>query len=127
MKTILYQYWDGNDTSGNRAGVSAMKKYADTIGSEYLYEHNPRFVTNLGQYYPHYGSFKPIYDEKFKDYDYILFADTDVFPIDGLKENIFEQFYETDFEIGICEEWQGEIKDPVISHFQASRRLKNKV
>ena len=80
-----------------------MKKYAAHIGVEYLFEGNPRFVTNLGGYSPHYGSFKPIYDESFHEYDNVLFLDTDIFAVDGLQENIFEGF---DAEIGICTEPQ---------------------
>jgi len=106
MKTIIYQYWDGISTPGNAAGVAAMKEYANRIGAEYLYEDNPRWQTNLGKYSPHYGAFKPLFTESFYDYDYLLFADTDVFPVADLNENIFEQFYNTDIELGICEEWQ---------------------
>jgi len=101
MKNLIYQYWDGKLTPGCKAGVECMKKYADRIGAVHLFEHNPRFVTNLGTYSPHYGSFKPIYDETFHIYDNVLFTDTDVFPVEGLKENIFENF---NSEIGICTE-----------------------
>ena len=78
-----------------------MKSYAGRIGAEYLFEHNPRFVTNLGYYSPHYGSFKPIYDESFHQYANVLFADTDVFAVEGLTEDIFDGF---DADIGICTE-----------------------
>ena len=101
MKNLIYQYWDGKILPGCQAGVDNMKAYAARIGADYLFEHNPRFVTNLGQYSPHYGAFKPIYDEKFHKYDNILFADTDVFVVDRLEENIFENF---DADIGICTE-----------------------
>ena len=101
MRNLIYQYWDGNSFPGVVAGTQAMKKYADRIGVEYLFEHNPRFVTNLGNYSPHYGSFKPIYTDSFHEYDNVLFADTDVFPVDGLEENIFENFIA---EMGICTE-----------------------
>jgi len=37
MKTLIYQYWDGDDTSGNKSGREEMKKYSDSIGCEYLY------------------------------------------------------------------------------------------
>ncbi len=106
MKTIIYQYWDGVLTPGNAAGVEAMKRYAKDINADYLFELNPRFVTNLGAYSPHYGAFKPVYDKRFEEYDYVLFADTDVIPVENLKENIFEQFFnDPEFEVGICEEW----------------------
>ena len=101
MKNLIYQYWDGNILPGVTAGSKNMKKYADRIGADYLFEHNPKFVTNLGTYSPHYGSFKPIYDKNFHKYDNILFTDTDVFSVDGLEENIFEDF---NAEIGICTE-----------------------
>jgi len=98
---LIYQYWDGDLLQGCQAGVDNMRAYAERIGAEYLFEHNPRFVTNLGGYSPHYGSFKPIYDESFHKYDNVLFADTDVFAVDGLTESIFEGF---DSDIGICTE-----------------------
>lgn len=101
MKNLIYQYWDGELRVGCKAGVENMKKYAAKIGADYLFEENPRFVTNLGSYSPHYGAFKPIFDESFHKYDNILFADTDVFVVDGLEENIFEKF---NADIGICTE-----------------------
>jgi len=105
MRNIIYQYWDGAPSKGSEAGRHAMKVYADRIGADYLYEDNPRYQTTLGQYSPHYGAFKPLFNSRFDDYDYILFADTDVWPVEHLEENIFEQFYNTDTEIGVCEEW----------------------
>ena len=68
-----------------------MKRYAGQIGADYLFELNPRFVTNLGRYSPHYGSFKPVYDKSFYKYDNVLYTDTDVFAVEGLKENIFDK------------------------------------
>ncbi len=101
MRNLIYQYWDGKPTQGVIAGTKAMKQYADRIGAEYLFELNPKFVTNLGTYSPHYGSFKPIYTESFYKYDNVLFTDTDVFPVDGLDESIFENF---NADMGICTE-----------------------
>lgn len=101
MKNLIYQYWDGNVMPGVRAGVDAMKKYANRIGTDYLFEENPKFVTNLGRYSPHYGAFKPIYTDKFHSYDNVLFADTDVFPVEGLSESIFDGFAS---DVGICTE-----------------------
>ncbi|MGV7234719.1 MAG: hypothetical protein ACQ9ET_00530 [Nitrosomonadaceae bacterium] len=111
MKNLIYQYWDGNILPGVRAGVANMKAYAKRIGAEYLFEENPRFVTNLGAYSPHYGAFKPVFTDSFHEYDNVLFADTDVFAVDGLAENIFEQY---NAEIGICTE-------PLQPKFRASR------
>ena len=101
MKNLIYQYWDGEIRIGCKAGVENMKRYADKIGAEYLFEENPKFVTTLGSYSPHYGAFKPIFDESFHKYDNILFADTDIFAVEDLEENIFENF---NAEVGICTE-----------------------
>jgi hypothetical protein len=107
MKNLIYQYWDGDHTrSGVVAGVKAMKRYADTIGAEYIFEANPKYANscgfNFGPYTPHYGAFKPILQGW--DYDNILFADTDVFPVHDLKQNIFEQNFAG---IAVCRErWQ---------------------
>jgi hypothetical protein len=97
---LIYQYWDGKLQPGVTASVNAVKKYADRIGSEYIFEHNPRWQTNLGGYSTHYGAFKPIFEWGDK-YENILFLDADVFPIEGLEENIFDH---KNFDIGICTE-----------------------
>ena len=101
----IYQYYYGKVTSKTLTSIEVMKKYAESIGCDYYYEYNPQFVKKLNTpFYPHFGAFGPVYSEFFKSYDYILFADTDIFPVDNLKENIFEQFYETEYQIGICKE-----------------------
>jgi hypothetical protein len=101
MKFLIYQYWDGDINTGALHGCQVMKEYADRIGAEYLFELNPKFRTDLGQYSPHYGQFKVVYDSRFSNYDKVLFADTDVFPIEGLKESIFDGFNN---DLGICTE-----------------------
>jgi len=101
MKNLIYQYWDGDYLQGCTAGQDNMRAYAERIGAEYLFEHNPRFVTRFGSRSHFYGTFKPVYDESFHKYDNVLYVDTDVFAVDGLNESIFDGF---DSDIGICEE-----------------------
>lgn len=106
MKTAIYQYWDGPVRESVKAGVKHMKAYADRIGADYLFEDNPKWLItkmkmNFGNYSPHYGAFKPLFESAWDQYDKILFADTDVFPVEGLEENIFDDFTG---EIGICDE-----------------------
>ena len=105
MRKLIYQYWDGTLTPGNEAGSKMMKQYADRIGADYKFELNPKWRTDLGAYTAYYGAFKPIFDSEMSQYDYVLFVDTDVIPVDSLTEDIFDQFIGTDVEIGICEEW----------------------
>jgi len=104
MKKLIYQYFDGNLLPGIEEGIKAMKTYANAIGVEYIFEHNPKYFSGLGKYNPHFGQFKVLFDDKFKKYDKILFADTDVFPTDRVlnsKEDIFDSY---DCDIGICTE-----------------------
>lgn len=104
MKTLIYQYWDGKLLPGHHAVMKIMGEYAERIGSEYLFEDNPKWVTNLGNYSPHYGAFKPVIDSKFDEYDYIMVADVDLFPVDGLTESVFDVFALTGAHVGLCEE-----------------------
>ena len=114
MKAVIYQFWEGNLSTGNEAGVKLMKEYADRIGVEHVFELNPSWPSdarikrqNLGRYNPHYGAFKPLFDVSFDNYDYILFCDTDVVPR-KTYEHIFGEFMQMamddQVEIGICEE-----------------------
>ena len=78
MKTAIYQYYDGPIRESIRASVKNIKAYAETIGADYLFEDNPRFIEkdmkmNLGSYTPHYGAFKVIFNPNWDKYDKILF------------------------------------------------------
>jgi len=101
MKNLIYQYWDGELRPGCHAGIANMKAYAERIGAEYLFEHNPLFVTGFGRNSVFYGAYKPVYDESFHEYDNVLYADTDIFAVDGLTDSIFDGFTA---DIGICTE-----------------------
>lgn len=108
MKNLIYQYWDGKVRPSCKAGVKNMKEYAKRIGADHIFEDNPQFLKkhfgwNFGSYSPHYGAFKPIYDESFWEYDNVLFLDTDVFAVEGLIENIFDEI-SPDKDLGICTE-----------------------
>lgn len=103
MKAIIYQYWEGKLTPGNKAGQELMEEYAKSIGVEYKFELNPTWPEyarinrqGLGRFQPHFGAFKPIFDKDFDHYDYILFADTDVIPMAhsraNPRKNIFAEF-----------------------------------
>jgi hypothetical protein len=81
-----------------------MKEYADRIGADYVFEENPKWERAAripGKWSRYYGCFKPVFDDHYHEYDNVLFADTDVFPVDGLEENIFETFTG---ELGMCTE-----------------------
>jgi len=108
VKNLIYQYWDGTPNKAVMAGVESMRAYAERIGAEYLFEENPRFVSrkfgSIGKYTPHYGALKPIYDDKFQEYDNVMFADTDVFVLEGVDEDIFKEFSESGADISLAVE-----------------------
>jgi lipopolysaccharide biosynthesis glycosyltransferase len=122
MKHLIYQYYDGPVLPGTLASVNNIKKYADRIGAEYLFEENPNWIKgqnrNLGRYTPHYGQFKIIYEDFFDNYDSVLFLDSDIFAVENLEENIFNNDVG---HIGICTEGlqpelRKKIKKGPISH-----------
>jgi len=103
MTNLIYQFWDGFVKDSVHAGVNAMREYADRIDARYIFEDNPRWIGDrrYGFYSAHYGALKPVMTKRFDKYDNILFADTDVFPVDNLYDNIFDDFHG---DIGICTE-----------------------
>jgi len=104
MNNLIYQYWHGNLTKGTIASKNNIENYASKIGVNYLFEHNPNWVTNLGKYSRHYCQFKVIYDKSFDKYDNILFLDSDIYTVHNLDISIFDNF---SHDIGVCEEtWQ---------------------
>lgn len=102
MKNIIYQYWNGTIRKSARAGVENMKKYAQRIGADYRFDENPKYFKNLNaSASKYYDCFRPIYDEAFHEYDNVMFADTDVFAVQDLKENVFDALTG---EIAMCTE-----------------------
>lgn len=91
---VIYQYWDGNVRPSAQYGSDCMRAYAERIGAHYIFDINANFAKkyNLGRVTPYYGCFKPVFDDMFLEYDNVLFCDTDIFPVEGLQENIFDSF-----------------------------------
>lgn len=114
MKNLIYQYWDGDIPLGAIVSRKLMESYADKIGVDYLFEHNPRWVTKYGKVSHFFGHFKLIYDKRFDQYENILYVDSDIYPVDGLSDNIF---HDCDGDIGICEEtWQPQYRLKMKGH-----------
>ena len=102
MRNLIYQYWIGEIEPCAVHGTNAMAAYADRIGAEYIFEHDPKFISKMvTKWASHYSALRPVFDESFHVYDNVLFADCDVFPVEGLTTNIFD---EPCADIGICEE-----------------------
>jgi hypothetical protein len=93
-KNLIYQYWDGEVRPSAQYGSDCMKAYAEKIGADYIFDLNANFGKKfgLGRVTPYYGCFKPVFDDAFLEYDNVMFADTDIFPLDKCDENIFDTF-----------------------------------
>lgn len=107
MTNLIYQFWEGTIPYGALAGKKNMEEYAKRVGAEHMFEKNPKWIRNLGighKYQSFYGQFKIIYDESYDKYDTIMYADADVFAVDGLTESIFDAFEKTGGEVGLCTE-----------------------
>ena len=89
MKNLIYQYWIGTPKKEVALSTANLKAYADRIGADHMFELNPPPVRAKHPQY--YTAFGPVFDERFDEYDNILFCDCDIFAVEGLEENIFEQ------------------------------------
>lgn len=102
MKNLIYQVWCGTLSEEAKASSKLMKQYADRIGAEYLLHMNPnissRLVDSNG---PYWEWLNPIVDDSFLKYDNVLVVDLDVFPVENLKQNIFEENFG---DVGACTE-----------------------
>ena len=102
MKNLIYQYWNGPKIEKcAEYGVECMKAYAKRIGAEYIFERNPTFFDKICMEPTAFNSFQPVFNEEFHVYDNVLTLDTDIFPVDGITQNIFEEDLG---EMNICEE-----------------------
>ena len=91
VKNLIYQYWLGTPGDAVKYGVENMRTYAERIGAEYQFKTNPRWAQEYTDIPQYYNAFEPIWGKRFEEYDNILFADTDVFAVEGLQESIFDQ------------------------------------
>lgn len=98
MKCLIYQYWNGVMPPGAEYGSCVMADYAERIGADYRLDRNKYYTGTHGRYF---DLLRPVYDDAFHTYDRVLFADLDVFPVDGLTANIFD---EPVGDLGMCEE-----------------------
>lgn len=93
---LIYQYWKGPLKSGVLASTKLMKEYADRIGAEYRFDHNVTIASKTVDVPIYYEPANPLIDSSFTKYDNVALVDIDVFPVDGLTDNIFDQIGDAD-------------------------------
>ena len=102
MKNIIYQYWQGEMKPGVVASTKLMKDYAERIGAEYRFDHNITIAGKFVNVPIYYEPANPLVDASFDVYDNVALVDIDVFPVDGLNDNMFDLLDGED--AGICTE-----------------------
>jgi lipopolysaccharide biosynthesis glycosyltransferase len=102
MKNIIYQYWKGDMKPGVEYSCKLMKEYADRIGAEYKFDFNTTIAGQVVNVPIYYEPANPLVDDSFDEYDNVMLCDVDVFPTEGLSDNIFDLLDGED--AGICTE-----------------------
>jgi len=128
MKNLIYQCWEGNVLPSAHYGSECMKKYAETIGADYEFDINSGWINKkfkyAGENKKYYGTIKPVYEDRFLEYDNVLYVDTDIFPVENLSESIFDNF---SGQIGMCQEplqpdWRAGRVDEYLWHRMMTNR-----
>ena len=88
-KNIIYQYWQGNLKPGVVYSTRLMKEYADRIGAEYRFDHNIQIASKTVNVPIYYEPANPLVDPSFDEYDNVALVDVDVFPTEGLTDDMF--------------------------------------
>ena len=102
MKNIIYQYWKGDLKPGVKYSCKLMKEYAKRIGVEYRFDHNKTIAGKVVNVPIYYEPANPLVSDDFDEYDNVMLCDVDVFPTEGLSDNIFDLLDGED--AGICTE-----------------------
>ena len=101
MKNIIYQYWQGPLKPGVLTSTKLIKEYADKIGADYKFDHNVTIAGKVVNVPIYYEPANPLICDEFNEYDNIALVDIDVFPVEGLSDNLFMLNGE---DAGICTE-----------------------
>ncbi len=98
----IYQQWAGAPKNSAYVGARVMAAYAGNIGAKHDFVVRPRPVHEVGPGSKYYDKFLPIWRGTADRYDKVMFADTDLFPVDGIgNQDVFEGFTA---EVGLCTE-----------------------
>ncbi len=93
MKNLIFQVWSGNLRPGCEYSKELFENYADQIGAEYRLDVDPNIASQVCEYNMYYEWLNFMLDDSFLEYDNVMLVDMDVFPIEGIKENIFESLH----------------------------------
>lgn len=111
MKNLIYQVWAGDMRPGCIYSEKLMREYCERIGADYRLDISPNIASSVCDVPMYFEWLNPMLDDSFLEYDNVCVIDLDVFPVDGLTEDIFKGF---DKDFGICTEpFQGKYRESV--------------
>ena len=109
MKKLIYQVWAGKLRPGCVYSSKLMKEYADRIGADYRLDIDPMIASKKCDVPMYFEWLNPLLDDSFLEYDSVCSIDMDVFPVNSLKDDIFEAA--AGYDCGICTEpFQGKYR-----------------
>lgn len=109
MKNLIYQVWAGELRPGCHYSSKLVKEYADRIGADYRLDIDPRIASAKCDVPMYFEWMNPLIDDSFLEYDNVCVMDMDIFPVDGLEEDIFD--VSEGYDCGICTEpFQGKYR-----------------
>ena len=110
MKNLIYQVWAGEMRPGCRYSEKLFRQYAQRTGADYRLDISPniasKYVRKDGMYFEWLN---PMLDDTFLEYDKVCVIDLDVYPVENLSANIFDEPIK---DFGICTEpFQGKYRE----------------
>jgi hypothetical protein len=143
MKNLIFQYhldhpvkeYNKIYAESGKISSSRFRKYAELIGAEYEFATEPTYVT-VGEYPRgeelYFEWFRLIYDEKYEEYDNILFVDHDIIPnttmnifdhIEGDINGVYESEWETWAPWDNFSKYADRTKDDVVELYRKMERM----
>lgn len=88
----IYSYWLSKPVlPGACAGAAAMQAYARRIGADFRFLRHDPYTNRFGVEARWFDKLRPCFDPAFQYFDKVAVVDSDVFPVAGLTQNIFEE------------------------------------
>lgn len=91
-KHCVFSYWLSRPVlPGAEAGAAAMAAYAKQVGADFRFARHDPFMDRYGVDPRWFDKLRPVFDPSFAQYEKVLTVDSDVFPVDGITANIFDE------------------------------------
>jgi len=87
MTNLIYQCWHGDIPRGAMVSRTLMQNYAKRIGAEYRCDVAEKKATADA----YFAMLRPVTDPSFDVYDKIAVLDMDIYPVDGLTRDVFDE------------------------------------